>query len=58
MTLHLHDILLVVGILVTVGALWASSWQAGLVGVGLTLIAASWFVCGIWKRRQQKRRGK
>ena len=56
MTLHLHDILLVLGILITAGALWAMSWQAGMVGVGLCLIVASWFVCGIWQRRQQKRR--
>lgn len=56
MTLSISDFLLVVGAALLVGALWSLGWQAGLSGVGVVCIAASFVVRGLEAAKRRKRR--
>ena len=60
MTIQLDDILILIGVVLVLFALWALCWQAGLAGTGLAIILGAWWVRGIIVRRQhtgKRRRG-
>lgn len=56
MTISIADLLFVAGASLAIGALWAVSWQAGMVGTGLGVMATGVIVRVLTLRMQKRRR--
>ena len=56
MTLRLHDLLFIIGAGISLYALFATSWQAGMLGIGLAVIVTSWIVRGVTAQNKRRRK--